>query len=185
MPPRFYAGIGSRGTPLPIRQRMRALAGDLARKGFTLRSGNAEGADWSFQEGAGAVKGNVHIFLPWSTFNGGCIAFGPNTKWWLHPSEKAVALAGTMHPAWHLCERPARALHGRNMQQVLGPALDSPVEFVVCWTPDGAESEEECSRATGGTGMAIRLASRRDIPIFNLYHPEAESDLREQLGLRG
>ena len=39
---------------------------------------------------------------------------------------------------------------------------------MVCWTPDGAESESECTAKTGGTATAIRLASRRGIPVFNL-----------------
>lgn len=180
---RFYAGIGSRSTPPDVRQRIRKLAAALAEEGFTLRSGNADGADWAFQTGAGQIEGNVHIFLPWQTYNGGCIAFGPNTKWYLRPSQDAIAMAGTMHPAWHLCERPVRALHGCNMHIVLGPNLSKPVEFVVCWTPDGAEYEQEVTRTTGGTGMGIRVADRNDIPVFNLYHPEALVDLSDQLGL--
>lgn len=56
----------------------------------------------------------------------------------------------------------------RNGHQVLGATLDQPVSFVLCWTPDGAESEAQRTRDTGGTGQAIALASRHGIPVFNL-----------------
>lgn len=47
------------------------------------------------------------------------------------------------------------------------------MDFVICWTPDGAEGEAECSRETGGTGQAIRLASRWGVPVVNLARPGA------------
>jgi hypothetical protein len=56
----------------------------------------------------------------------------------------------------------------RNSHQILGVGLNDPVAFVICWTPDGAEHERECGPKTGGTGQAIRLASRRGIPVVNL-----------------
>ena len=43
---------------------------------------------------------------------------------------------------------------------LLGEALDRPVDAVVCWTAGG--------RSEGGTGMAIRIAEDRGIPVFNL-----------------
>lgn len=44
---------------------------------------------------------------------------------------------------------------------------------MICWTPDGAEGEAECGRETGGTGQAIRLASRWGVPVVNLARPGA------------
>lgn len=54
-----------------------------------------------------------------------------------------------------------------------GQSISDPVDFVVCWTPDGCESEKERSRASGGTGQAIALASRLGIPVFNLARDAA------------
>lgn len=181
--PKTYAGIGSRRTPSGVLRVMERLAADLAGEGYLLRSGNAKGADTAFQTGAGSKNGLVRIFLPWPKFNGGCIDFGRNTLWLTRPSDAAMAMAESLHPRWDLCGDAARLLHARNAHQVLGPNLDSPVNFVVCWTPDGAESEAECSVETGGTGMAIRIASRNKIPVFNLRNPDAEADLVDQLGL--
>jgi hypothetical protein len=42
------------------------------------------------------------------------------------------------------------------------------VKFILCWTPDGAETEDQCTRTSDGTGLAIRLASRNNVPVFNM-----------------
>jgi len=74
-----------------------------------------------------------------------------------HPSAEAVRVAASLHPV--------RKLIARNGHQVLGAGMDDPVVMVVCWTPDGAE--------TGGTGQAIRPASRLGVPVVNLKRPGA------------
>jgi len=50
--PKFYTGIGSRKTPYQVQQQMQRIAQFLAKKGYTLRSGSANGADSAFEEGA-------------------------------------------------------------------------------------------------------------------------------------
>lgn len=58
---------------------------------------------------------------------------------------------------------------------MLGPKLDSPVNFVVCWTSDG--------KASGGTGQALRIAAdpAYAIPVFNLFDPKADQALSDYL----
>lgn len=147
-----YAGIGSRSTPPHILDLMSAIAYTLARDGWKLRSGAADGADSAFESGALDGLGAVEIWLPWSRFNG-----HPSP---LIPSPAAFEMAARFHPAWAACSRGARALHARNCHQVLGPDLTSPVSFVLCWTPSGSGS--------GGTGQALRIARAHSIPIFDL-----------------
>ena len=43
------------------------------------------------------------------------------------------------------------------MFQVLGVSLDSPAEFVLCWTADG--------EASGRTGQALRIAASHGLPV--------------------
>ena len=43
---------------------------------------------------------------------------------------------------------------------LLGETLDRPVDAVVAWTVQG--------RVEGGTGMGIRIAESRGIPVLNL-----------------
>lgn len=156
---KIYTGVGSRQTPPAILDFMADLAEALSAAGWTLRSGGADGADHAFE--SGAVHGAMEIYLPWRGFNGSRSPL-------YNVSQAALDMAGAVYPAWANLKEPVRKLHARNCYQVLGRNLDEPSRFLVCWTSDGAASESECTRATGGTAMAIRLASRFGVPIFNL-----------------
>lgn len=159
----FYAGIGSRRTPPAILALMQKIGARLGSLGFVLRSGGAQGADQAFQQGAASVGAAMQIFLPWPGFEGhkGSYVF-------TSPAPDAFKIVAPLHPKWDSLTQGARRLHARNAHQVLGPRLNDPVRFVVCWTPDGAEQAQEVSRDTGGTGMGIRLASLYGIRVFNL-----------------
>lgn len=172
---RTYAGIGSRQTPENILCLMRKVAARLANRGYRLRSGAAAGADAAFETGAATIRKDAEIFLPWKGFNGSESPF-------MAPSAAAMALTSRYHPAWVKCSQGAQKMHSRNAHQILGAGLDDPVDFVVCWTPDGAESEADRSSSTGGTGQAIALASRLGIPVFNLARDDAMPRLSVFLG---
>ena len=156
-----YSGIGSRETPHLIQQDMFSLGMALAIKGYTLRSGGAQGADQSFELGCDQRQGQKEIYLPWERFENNKSKLFP-------PSAEAVKLASSIHPVFERLSSKAKLLVARNMHQVLGEHLDSPVEFILCWTPDGCENEDGYSIETGGTGTAIALASRNNIPVYNL-----------------
>lgn len=158
-----YAGIGSRKAPPEQIDRMTRAAQRLAAMGYTLRSGAADGADKAFEAGAGEKK---EIFLPWKGFNGSTSSF-------VAPTRDAMDVAAAVHPAWARLSPAAQKLQARNSHQILGEDLRTPSDFVVCWTPDGAEAEQERTAATGGTGQAIALASRWGVPVFNFARPDA------------
>lgn len=152
----FYAGVGARATPQPVLADMTKLAGSLARTGWHLMSGGAHGADTAFADGAPA--GRKTIYLPWPGYNE---HVGPDCRI-LSAQELAgcLDLASRMHPAWNRCSAGVRKFHARNAAILLGPALDKPVNAVVCWTEGGA--------ITGRTGMALRIAAEHRIPVINL-----------------
>jgi hypothetical protein len=77
-----------------------------------------------------------------------------------------MLLASQFHPAWDRLSYGARMLHARNVHQVLGANILAPVfsSFVVCWTRDGLGG--------GGTGQAIRIAERYNVPVFDLGLPK-------------
>ena len=79
-------------------------------------------------------------------------------------------IASEVHPAWDRCNEWARGMHSRNCHQILGYDLQSPVDAVVCWTPDG--------KIQGGTATAIRIAMKYNIPVFNLGTKDKESVLQ-------
>ncbi len=174
---KFYAGVGSRQTPPDVIRVMERLG--LALSGsYVLRSGGADGADAAFERGALSANGATEIYLPWRGFNG-------HTSSLVQVTADAMALAKTVHPAWERLGEGPRKLHARNMNQVLGQSLSEPVEFVVCWTADGCETERDRRQTTGGTASAIVLASRHGIPVFNLQKAGRAQDLSRFLAERG
>ena len=80
-------------------------------------------------------------------------------------------IASGVHPAWDRCNEWARGMHSRNCHQILGYDLQSPVDAVICWTPDG--------KIVGGTATALKLSMKYDIPVFNLGVPDKESVLND------
>lgn len=141
---KLYAGIGSRRrTPGFIHDMMSSVASRLETKDYILRSGGAQGADKAFEAGL-IYDENKEIFRP------------------KHATPEAIELASNYHPFWDNCDTATRKLHGRNSMIILGPNLNEPVKFVICYTPDG--------KASGGTGVGIRIAEANAIPVFNLFH---------------
>jgi hypothetical protein len=168
-----YAGIGSRRTPGPALNAMRATAERLSTLGYTMRSGHAPGADTAFE----VASQNSEIYLPWSSFENERPVIGSRVQ--PQPTAAAMQLASRIHPAWERLDRGPRARHARNMHQILGADLDSPVDFVVCYTPDGSLTGH--GPDTGGTATALRLAYRNNIPVINIKRPEHAAMLASYL----
>jgi hypothetical protein len=179
-----YAGIGSRQTPNEVLESMRSVASQLARIGFTLRSGGANGADSAFEQGAmdalnalksdgAAIVGRplVRIFLPWKGFNAHASGTVPDLT-------AAYKIAQETHPAWSFLSHGARKLHARNCYQVLGDDLQSPADFVLCWTKDGCTGSANRKSDTGGTATAIILAEKFNVPVINMKNANWVSELQ-------
>jgi len=147
----YYSGIGSRKTPENILVIMREVAKKLAKTGFTLRSGGADGADMAFEQGCDEVGGKKEIYLPWKKFN-------KNFSPLFDISEEAFKMSEKYHPAWSACSDGAKRLHARNCYQVLGSDLKTPSLFILCWTWEDK----------GGTLQACRIATDYGIPIINI-----------------
>ena len=163
---KYYTGIGSRDTPEHVLEEMTQLAREFGKRGWTLRSGGASGADTAFEEGAGAKE----IYLPWAGFNGN------DSKLYQPAGKESFEIAARFHPAWERCSDTVRKLHARNVHQVLGQDLKTLSEVVVCWTHGG--------NLVGGTAQALRIAKHYDIPIFNLGCVDVSAfDVRFRLGL--
>jgi hypothetical protein len=164
-PPR-YAGMGSRRAPKAVLEAITAAARALAARGYTLRSGGADGCDTAFEAGAGQLR---DIYLPWP-------GFGPTTRTdhpldaHSIPTPEAHAIAREHHPGWNALSTISQALLARTSHVILGADLNTPVRFAICWTPDGATTAT--TRTTGGTGQAIRICTALEIPVFNIAVPD-------------
>lgn len=159
-PKRYYAGIGSRETPLAVRKQMTSLAEILEGfYGFTLRSGNADGADQAFALG---VDTKADIWLPWPTFNKEFRKVKPLHNY-IEISDydvEAETSVNAYHPKGPLLGPKSRQFMARNYRQVIG--LNEPnSEFVIAWTEGGAMA--------GGTAQAMRIAKKHNITVVNMF----------------
>ena len=151
-----YAGIGARATPAAVLADMETIAAWLARDRLDsvfrrsgrgrrrVRSGRAGGA----ADGLAAVAGLQRASragLPGAVDGGDG---GVHRDRGAPASGVGAVFAG----------RPEAACQERGV--LLGETLDRPVDAVVCWTARGC--------IEGGTGMAIRIAEARGIPVLNL-----------------
>ena len=124
-----YAGIGARATPAATLADMTVIAEWLARTGWSLSTGGADGADSAFA--AGAPAGQRTIWLPWRGYNG---HRGPDCRVLSAGALKTcMEIAAPLHPAWQRCSPAVRKLHARNAA-VLGLTLDRPVDACVAWS---------------------------------------------------
>ena len=154
-----YAGVGARVTPQAHLSWMTKFAGVMESKGWILRSGAAKGADSAFMEGCAWY--NQDIF----TAEHGVVAG--------HNAIGVLALAEKMHPAWDRLKPYVKKLMVRNIMILLGPDLDHPVKFLICWC-NGTHDQP-----TGGTAMAIRTARFLGIPVFFSDDPEVFTKMKE------
>lgn len=178
---KYYTGIGSRQTPKDILKLMEDVAFKLAMKGYILRSGSAQGADTAFQMGAQAYAEQIderatlaQIYIPWASFAN----YDEYYKDWYkvldRMDKRAIAyrLASETHPAWDKCSVGAKALHARNTFQILGPNLNNPSNFLICWA-----QVDKHGNISGGTATAWHLAKAHGVPCFNLYNEDDKQRL--------
>lgn len=142
----------------------------LAQNGYTLLSGNADGADQAFARGANLENPTkVTLFLPWGNFNpeavhekNEIVVFADLKKQNPELYRKAQRYTRDLHPAPLALSHGARLCLSRNSMQILGPTLDNPIDFVICWTPGKTELTK------GGTSQALRIAKQHGVPWINL-----------------
>lgn len=167
----YYTGIGSRETPPETLKLMTEIAKHLSDLNYTLRSGRAGGADTAFERGASQAD----LFIPWKGFA------DENPLDLIHcvyvrgDDSYSREIAETLHPAWHRLSRGARALHTRNVNQILGKRADEgldPSDFVIFYAP-----VTRTGNVKGGTATAVNYARSLGIPTLNLIEGQSLEDV--------
>ena len=161
----YYTGIGSRETPQEICDVFEEIGYKLA-KYYILRSGHADGADLSFEKGydkalktsnsnnINDIKGK-NIFIPWEGFNN-----STSCRFFITNDAYQLAKKFYWNPELFDNLKPAvKKLMARNCYQVLGPKLNEPSNFIICYTENG--------EMKGGISQALRIAKAYKIPVFN------------------
>jgi hypothetical protein len=177
---KYYTGVGSRDTPQHIMKFISKAAYWLAGQGYTGRSGSAAGADSAFERGFNhydTVNGvsdyvSFEAYLPWKGFSD----INEDTAHIVTPElpnyNEAVEIASTIHPAWNRLGRGAKALHTRNVYQVLGLDLKTPSKVLFCYAQPTKNKQGIVTGVKGGTNTAVQLAMKHNIPIYNFYLQE-------------
>lgn len=158
---------------------MERIAFKLKGLGYILRSGAAAGADDAFWQGVcryysdASYEGDPNwerpegIYLPWDGFND----FEVDHPWDCFSTPfcknksvgfEARRIAERLHPNWEACSKGAKAMHSRNVLQVLGDDLNTPSKFLICWAKTRGDG------ISGGTAMAWSIAEEYGVPCFNL-----------------
>ena len=133
-----------------------------------MQTGGCEGPDHQIEKGhAFIAPKNVEVFIPWEGYNkrskqelsvqaGTCIdSMTIAKKYYEHPVKNKT---------WNDLSQGAKKLMARNGYQVLGKDLNTPVDFIICYTPKG--------EIVGGTGQALRIAKDYGIKVINLGNKE-------------
>lgn len=177
---KYYTGVGSRETPQHILKFIEEVAYWLAGRGYTGRSGSAAGADSAFEQGFSnyeeingmSNKATFEAYLPWRDFSGKLGGSIHIVTPELPNYNEAFNIASTIHPAWNRLSRGAKALHTRNVYQVLGLDLNTPSNVLFCYAQPTKNKQGVTTSVKGGTNTAVQLAMKHNIPIYNFYLQE-------------
>lgn len=192
----FYTGIGARKTPAEIFPIMEDAAYRLARMGYVLRSGKAEGADAAFQRGvekfqaevgSGKTTSLAEIYIPWKGFKGGAglldhwdIVLSDIDREYPDQVEMRQEWVREVHDYWEGMTQGVRKMHERNMHQLFGKNLaDAYIQkskFVLYWCPETKKGDPK-----GGTATGVNFAKKMGIRTLNLLHDENKDILEKFL----
>lgn len=159
----IIAGIGSRKTPVDVQTEMTQVGEWCRSKKIWVRSGHAEGADWAFEQGA---QEYCIAYLPWFSFNK---ELKSRARMLVPDFTRDIELiARQFHPIYPTLKDTVKKLMMRNVCQVLGQNVNTPVSAVICYTEDSLLT-------SGGTSQAMRIAKARGIPTFNMAAYRADA----------
>jgi len=164
---KYYTGIGSRELSDEQKTFIYWLACEMHDLGYTLRSGDADGADTAFQSGAGKL---FETWIPWTSFAKGPSRELQTQKEFLEAEE--YLLESDIIP-WFKAMGPAsQAFHGRNYRQVFGRNKILPEVCFYC-APDDLNGVP-----VGGTRTAVLVSRNEGIPTINVFTEEGQEDAR-------
>jgi len=168
--------VGSRRIDEKNYLRLADIAFQLASRGAQIVTGTAAGADSAAVEGA--LRANQKPPEIWGPFNGHDTR---TKKPILTCTDLHLQIVAACHPRAFLLDGTPKRLHARNIGQVLGPSCQQRSHVLICFTPDGCQSDLTRTTDTGGTGTAISLAYWAGVPICNIAASCPESFLERML----
>lgn len=190
----IYTGIGSRETPEDIQWVMKRIGYGMAKRGHTLRSGRAKGADRAFETGMfsfveASKQGHdtcdalsstlAALYLPTDRAREMNVESSPYDipfPFGKVSSSKALNLVKDIHPNPKALKGFALRCHIRNVFQVLGTDLTTPSDFLIYWA-----IHDKHGIPLGGTRTAFMVAQLHNIPTINMAHPDWNTEFKKLL----
>lgn len=166
----YFALVGSREGHREEDLKLIKEAGRLITEaGFGISSGDAIGTDRTFHEGC-MESNNYHnlnhrIYVV--DFNGNR---GNRASYYGHfidaskleMRDEAIKVAQSVVPHFNYIKPYAQDLQTRNVYQVLGSDLQTPVKALIYWAPPKGNLDDEVVK--GGTNTALQVAKLHNIP---------------------
>lgn len=188
---KYYTGVGSRNLTPSQLSLLEEIGKVMASKGFTLRSGGADGADIAFQKGACSVNPTkTEIWIPWKTFNNLPLSQESLSQAnYVTISQEQTEKAGQwlcdtgIMPWWSNCKQSVQKLHSRNVHQVVGRGKDEETSSGNCSSATlskvciYAAEEDEKGNVKGGTRTAVMASRFLNIPTYNILIDEQRDKL--------
>lgn len=166
----YFALVGSREGPTEQDFKTIKEAGRLITEaGFGISSGDAIGTDRAFHEGCmesvNYHKLNHRIYVV--DFNGNRYNRAKHYGHFIDASklemrDEAIRLVQSVVPHFNYIKPYSQDLHTRNVYQILGSDLQTPVKALIYWAPPKGNLDDEIVK--GGTNTALQLAKRYNIP---------------------
>lgn len=164
-----YAGIGSRQLRDSELMFVRLVGAFMAREGWKLITGAAEGADQAFANGALSVRGKVTLVLPWPNYESRWVNWarkqGANVKTVL-PTDSEAWKSIEWHPNADRLKRGPRALMARNYTILMGHMNRRRCDLAVVFPKVNKWGN------LGGTGQGLRICDKRSIKVKDLAFPD-------------
>ncbi len=158
----LYRTVGifcNENPPIEVLDKAKIVAALLQEHEFTLRTDTTSALSPIFEEAISRKE----IYLPWKGFK------ELDSKFYFS-SEVSKEVAGKFHSNFETIKDTAKAFLSRNVRIVLGNNMKSNVSILVIWSADGAENKASKTPKTGYLLHPINIASKINIPIFNLQN---------------
>lgn len=167
--------IGSRKPPERIARVAVQIGRALSERGIIGYSGGAPGMDSQFMFDYSPDR--RVIILPEDGFNN-LYANGKDVIDFTQlDTYKAADIARTVAGHFDSQGDYTQRRYSRNTYQVLREDLNSPTDFVLFW------AEEVNLSVKGGTAIAVRVARKYGVPVFNLWKESVLNEVCETLGI--